>query len=155
MSAAVERALASGAVGDVFSAVIVDGLTRTQIVQYAGASGDYNPVHTDEVYATVVAGLPSIFAHGMLTMGACGSFVHGLVGHERLTSFGVRFVDKVWPGDTLTARATIARLQDLGDGVEVTLDLIVLDQDDRVVLRGDATAFDNRGADQHLGQPDA
>ena len=56
-------------VGQTFSAVVAENLTRTQIVQYAGASGDYNPLHTDEVFATQVAGYPGVFAHGMLTMG--------------------------------------------------------------------------------------
>ena len=56
-------------VGDTHQEVVVDNLTRTQLVQYAGASGDYNPIHTDEVYTTQVAGYPSVFAHGMLSMG--------------------------------------------------------------------------------------
>ncbi|MXZ15945.1 MAG: acyl dehydratase, partial [Acidimicrobiales bacterium] len=51
-------------VGDSYSEQIVDDLTRTQIVQYAGASGDYNPVHTDEKFVTEVAGYPTVFAHG-------------------------------------------------------------------------------------------
>ena len=55
-------------VGDTVEQVVVDGLTRTQLVMYAGASCDFNPLHTDEVYATQVAGFPSVFGHGMLTM---------------------------------------------------------------------------------------
>ena len=55
-------------IGDIFSEEIVNNLTRTQIVQYAGVSGDYNPIHTDEIFATEVAGYPSVFAHGMLTV---------------------------------------------------------------------------------------
>jgi len=43
-------------VGDTREEVVIDNLTRTQLVMYAGASGDYNPVHTDEVFATKVAG---------------------------------------------------------------------------------------------------
>ena len=56
-------------VGDTHSERVCENLTRTQIVMYAGASGDYNPLHSDEVYVTQVAGYPTVFAHGMLSMG--------------------------------------------------------------------------------------
>src|SRR6202044_981920 len=88
-------------VGDTHSERVVDNLTRTQIVQYAGASGDYNPLHTDEVFATEVAGYPSVFAHGMLTMGMTGRMLTDYVGDGRLIQFGGRFTSQVWPGDTL------------------------------------------------------
>ena len=52
-------------------------LTRTDLVQYAGASGDFNPMHTDEV-AAQAAGLPSVFGHGMFTMGLLGTAAHRL-----------------------------------------------------------------------------
>jgi acyl dehydratase len=97
-------------IGQSFETVVVTDLKRTQIVQYAGASGDYNPLHTDEVYATKIAGYPSVFAHGMLTMGLTGQAVAGLVGTESLLRFGVRFTAQVWPGDTLTVRTTVARI---------------------------------------------
>ena len=73
-------------VGDTRTAVVVDDLTRTQIVQYAGASGDYNPLHTDEVFATQVAGYPTVFAHGMLTMGMTGRMLTDFVGDGRSPS---------------------------------------------------------------------
>ena len=98
------------AAGQTFETVVVEDLKRTQIVQYAGASGDYNPLHTDEIYATKIAGYPSVFAHGMLTMGLTGQAIAGLVGTESLLRFGVRFTAQVWPGDTLTVRSSVVRI---------------------------------------------
>jgi acyl dehydratase len=97
-------------VGETFETVVVEDLKRTQIVQYAGASGDYNPLHTDEIYATKIAGYPSVFAHGMLTMGLTGQAIAGLAGAENLVRFGVRFTAQVWPGDTLTVRGSVVRI---------------------------------------------
>jgi acyl dehydratase len=122
-------------VGDTREAVLVDDLTRTQIVQYAGASGDYNPLHTDEVFATKVAGYPTVFAHGMLTMGMTGRVLTDWVGVERLTSYGVRFVAQVWPGDTLTATATVESVED----GRAEISLVTRNQRGENVLTGTAT----------------
>ena len=51
-------------VGDTYTECLVEDLKRTQIVMYAGSSGDYNPVHTDEKFTKEIAGYPSVFAHG-------------------------------------------------------------------------------------------
>ena len=134
--------LADLSVGQTFSAVVVENLTRTQIVQYAGTSGDYNPIHTDEVFATKVAGYPSVFAHGMLTMGLTGRMLTDLVGDGRLLSFGGRFTSQVWPGDDLTTTATVEAVSDGGDGSDPTVDLAVstANQDGAVVFSGHARA---------------
>ena len=127
-------------VGLSHAAVVVDNLTRTQIVQYAGASGDYNPLHTDEVFATLVAGYPSVFAHGMLTMGMTGKMLTDYVGDGRLTQFGGRFTSQVWPGDTLTATATVTAIR-AENGVSVAdFDVVTQNQSDVVVFSGSATA---------------
>jgi acyl dehydratase len=128
-------------VGDVHTEVVVDDLTRTQIVQYSGASGDYNPLHSDEIFATQVAGFPGIFAHGMLTMGLTGKMVTNHVGDGRLRSFGGRFREQVWPGDTLTAKAEVVdiRTNDDGPGV-VELRITTTNQDGVEVFTGEATA---------------
>src|SRR5258708_36952192 len=97
------------AVGQTFETVVARDLKRTQIVQYAGASGDYNPLHTDEIYATKIGGYPSVFAHGMLTMGLTGQAVAGLVGPESLLRFGGRFTAQGWPGAPLTGRSSVVR----------------------------------------------
>ncbi len=128
-------------VGQTFSAVVAENLSRTQIVQYAGASGDYNPLHTDEVFATQVAGYPSVFAHGMLTMGCTGHMLTDLVGDGRLLSFGGRFTSQVWPGDDLTTTATVEAVGRGEDG-RTTVDLAVstANQDGVVVFSGHASA---------------
>jgi acyl dehydratase len=128
-------------VGDVHSEVVVDDLTRTQIVQYAGASGDYNPLHTDEIFATRVAGFPSIFAHGMLTMGLTGKMVTNYVGDGRLRSFGGRFRAQVWPGDTLTARAEVVDIRNDDEAAAVIeLRISTTNQDGVEVFAGEAIA---------------
>jgi acyl dehydratase len=127
-------------VGDTYSAVLVEDLTRTQIVQYAGASGDYNPIHTDEVYVTKVAGYPSVFAHGMLTMGLTGKLLTDYVGDGRLTDYGVRFVNQVFPGATLTGTAEVTAIREEDGQLLVDLAVTTVDQDDKPVLTGTATA---------------
>jgi acyl dehydratase len=123
-------------VGDSHTERVVDNLTRTQIVQYAGASGDYNPIHTDEIYTTKAAGYPSVFAHGMLTMGLTGKMLTNYVGDGRLTKFGVRFTNQVWPGDTLDATATVTAIK---HGL-VELEVVTTNQDGKEVVRGYAEA---------------
>jgi acyl dehydratase len=127
-------------VGDSRELVLVEDLTRTRIVQYAGASGDYNPLHTDERFAREAAGFPSVFAHGMLTMGMTGRVLTDWVGADRLTSFGVRFVGQVWPGDTLTATATVEALREEGGVHFADLAVLTRNQRDETVLTGSATA---------------
>ena len=127
-------------VGQTFSAVVVEDLKRTQIVQYAGASGDYNPLHTDEVFATKVAGYPGVFAHGMLTMGMTGRMVTDLVGDGRLKSFGGRFLAQVWPGDDLTTTASVDAIHDEAGEPVVELSLRTVNQDGLQVFAGYATA---------------
>ena len=123
-------------VGDTHTERLVEDLKRTQIVMYAGASGDYNPVHTDEEFTTKVAGYPSVFAHGMLTMGITGKMVTNYVGDGRLTEYGVRFTSQVFPGDTLDATATVVGVT---NGI-VDLDITTVNQNGVEVLKGAAKA---------------
>jgi acyl dehydratase len=123
-------------VGERREQVLVEDLPRTQLVMYAGASGDYNPVHTDEPFARH-AGFPGVFAHGMLTMGMTGRVVTDWFGPERLKSFGGRFKAQVWPGDTLTATATVESVE---DGL-ATVTLVTVNQHGAEVFTGYATAL--------------
>jgi acyl dehydratase len=127
-------------VGDTHTARLVEDLKRTQIVQYAGSSGDYNPLHTDEIFTTKIAGYPSVFAHGMLTMGMTGKMLTDYVGDARLTKYGVRFTNQVWPGDTLDSTATVKELKDEDGKKIVVLDVSTVNQDGVVVVSGYAEA---------------
>jgi acyl dehydratase len=127
-------------VGDTREEVLVDDLTRTQIVQYAGASGDYNPLHTDEIFATKVAGYPTVFAHGMLTMGITGRLITDWLGAANLTAYGARFVAQVWPGDTLTATATVDAVREEDGQRYADLSIVTKNQRGEKVLTGTATA---------------
>jgi acyl dehydratase len=122
------------------SASLVEDLKRTQIVQYAGSSGDYNPLHTDEIYTTEVAGYPSVFAHGMLTMGMTGKMLTDYVGDGRLSKYGVRFTNQVWPGDSLPASATVEGIEEIGGSQYANFDVVTTNQDGAVVLKGYAQA---------------
>ncbi len=126
--------------GDTRELVVASDLTRTQIVQYAGASGDYNPLHTDERFATEVAGYPSVFAHGMLTMGMTSRVLTDWFGPEAILAYGVRFVAQVWPGDQLTAKATVTDVRHEDGGTVAQLDVSATNQSGDVVLSGTATA---------------
>ena len=131
---------ASLAVGDSRELVLVDDLTRTQIVMYAGASGDYNPLHTDDKFTREVAGYPGVFAHGMLTMGMTGRVLTDWFGDGRLTRYGVRFVKQVWPGDRLTATATVDAIHE-DDGVPYAdVSVVTVNQEGDTVVSGTATA---------------
>ncbi len=99
-------------------------------MQYAGASGDFNTLHTDEVYAREIGASPGVFAHGMLTMAMTGRLVADVVGIENLTRFGGRFTRQVWPVDTLTATLTVLSAETDGDRIAVEVTGRAANQDD-------------------------
>jgi acyl dehydratase len=127
-------------VGDSREETVLENLSRTQLVMYAGASGDYNPVHSDEIFATKIAGYPTVFAHGMLSMGATGRMLTNWVGDGRLTKYGVRFVSQVWPGDTLTARGTVTAIREENGDTLADIQVVTVNQDGKEVVSGYACA---------------
>ena len=127
-------------IGDSHKETLVEDLKRTQIVQYAGSSGDYNPLHTDEVFTTKIAGYPSVFAHGMLTMGMTGKMITNYVGDGTLKKYGVRFTSQVWPGDTLESEAKIVDIREENGESLVDLEIVTTNQDGVAVITGSATA---------------
>jgi peroxisomal enoyl-CoA hydratase 2 len=126
-------------VGDRAPALVVENLTRTHFVKYAGASGDFNPMHHDDTVATQV-GNPSVFGHGMLTAGLMARVLKDWFGPEAMRRFRVRFSKQVWPGETLTCSATVTRLREESETGLVDLELLVQNADGETKLTGTATA---------------
>jgi acyl dehydratase len=114
-------------------------LTRTMFVRYAGASGDFNPMHHDDTIASQV-GNPSVFGHGMLTMGLAARVVKDWFGPEAMRRLQVRFAKQVWPGDVLTCKAVITAKRDEAGEHLVDLDLVVENQNGDKAITGSATA---------------
>ncbi len=82
-------------------------IEKVQLVKYAGASGDFNLIHTDDETARK-SGLPGVIAHGMFSMGFLGQLVSNIVGNDGFVSrLQVRFVGMVRPGDTVTCKAIV------------------------------------------------
>ena len=86
--------------------VISHTLTRTDLVKYAGASGDFNPMHHDEV-AAQAAGQPSVFGHGMFSMGLLGTALTDYVGVGNVTRYQVRFARQTWPDEVLSSKIVV------------------------------------------------
>jgi peroxisomal enoyl-CoA hydratase 2 len=127
-------------VGDEAPPLVVENLSRTHFVRYAGASGDFNPMHHDDTIAAQV-GNPSVFGHGMLTAGLMARVVKDWLGAEALRKFQVRFAKQVWPGETLTFSATVTGLTPEADGGLVEMTLTAVNENGEEKLTGSATAF--------------
>jgi acyl dehydratase len=114
-------------------------LSRTDLVIYAGASGDYNPMHHDEVKAQK-AKLPSVFGHGMLSMGILGTALTDFVGIDNLRHYSVRFVKQTWPGETLRTKIVVKGTREEGGETLVDLDCTLENTDGEPKVAGEATA---------------
>jgi len=123
-------------VGDTAPAVS-HKLTRTDLVKYAGASGDFNPMHTDEV-AAKGAGLPSVFGHGMFSMGFLGRALSDWAGVGNLLNYRVRFTKQTWPGETLTSKIVVTAKDESKEGKVIAVEVSLLNQDGEVKLSGTA-----------------
>lgn len=117
--------------------VVSHELTRTCLVKYAGASGDFNPMHTDEIKAQA-AGLPGVFGHGMFSMGLLGRALTDWAGHGNLQVYQVRFTRQTWPGETLSSKIVVTGKEESDEGRVVAVDIALLNQDGEVKLAGSA-----------------
>jgi acyl dehydratase len=119
--------------------VIRHTLTRTDLVKYAGASGDFNPMHHDEV-AAQAAGQPSVFGHGMFSMGILGTALTDYVGIGNVRRYQVRFARQTWPDEVLSSKIVVTGKREDDGQKLVDLSVTLSNDDGEDKLVGEATA---------------
>lgn len=112
-------------------------LTRAMFVRYAGASGDFNPMHYDDGFARS-AGFPSVFSQGMHQAGLLATFATDWLGPANIRRFQVRFRDQVWPADTLTCRCVVTEVTQRGEGPVAVVELTCSRQTGAEAIAGTA-----------------
>jgi len=125
--------------GDEAPPLFVANITRTHIVKYAGASGDFNPIHHDELYA-IRGGNDRVFAMGMMTAGFLSHMITDWVGDGQLRKYKVRFARQVWPGDTVTCKGKITRKYTEGGKNYIEADVFAENQRAEKVITGTIVA---------------
>jgi len=133
-------------IGDEITSITKPAITEVQLVKYAGASGDYNPIHTVHHYAEK-AGLGGVIAHGMLSMGFAGEHVTKWIGEGGdLKRLKVRFTSMTRPGDVVTLKGKVTDKKADGGKNLVECDIWIEKEDGTKTIVGDATvALPTRG----------
>lgn len=124
-------------VGDDIPPLTTAPISRTTLALYAGASGDHNPMHIDIDFAKK-AGVPDVFAHGMLSMGYLGRILTGFVPQKQIRSYGVRFSSITQVGDAVTCTGKIVEKFEADGEKRVKLALQAANHKGVVALVGDA-----------------
>jgi acyl dehydratase len=119
--------------------LVVGPLTRNDLVRYQGASGDFNPLHHDELFARA-AGLPAPLSLGMLQAGLLATWATDWLGAGAIRRFRVRFAEQVFPGDTLTCTGDVVAAYRGTDGEpQADLELVCTNQNGAIAVRAWAT----------------
>jgi acyl dehydratase len=113
-------------------------ITRDHLRAYAAASGDPNPMHTDDEFARN-AGYPGVFAHGMLSMGWLGQLLVQAGGVGSIRRFRTRFAKLTWPGEVISCRGRVTRVTDETGVRLVECEIWTENQDGERKLVGSAT----------------
>jgi acyl dehydratase len=121
--------------GDVFPEITYPPVTKTQLVRYAGASGDFNPIHTDDEAARE-SGLKGVIAQGLMVMGFLGQAIVRWVPKRTLKKFKVRFKGMTFPGDIITVSATVAEKLETEEEIKLICDAAAKDQNGEIKILG-------------------
>lgn len=125
--------------GETLPEVRVDGLTRTDFVKYAGASGDFNPIHHDQTFAEASGNL-TVFAMGMLNAGILSRVVTRFVGRPGVRHYKVRFATRAWPGDDVICRGRVTRKVERDGEKLVEGELEAVNQKGEILISGSFVA---------------
>ena len=123
-------------VGDPLPSLTKDPITKVQLVRYAGASGDFNPLHTDDSVAHK-GGMKGVIAQGILIMGFMGQAISGWVKTRDLKRFKVRFMGMTYPGDVVTVKAVVKEKKETEEGLFVLCDTLAEDQNNETKASGE------------------
>jgi 3-hydroxybutyryl-CoA dehydratase len=115
-------------------------VTQTDIVRFAGAGGDFNPLHHDPAVAAR-AGFPQPIAMGQFSAALVGAWLTDWYGPENLLSFEVRFTSPLHIGDTLEVGGEVADYVHTDDGLCLATLALAATSDDRVIVTGSARAI--------------
>jgi acyl dehydratase len=126
-------------IGDAIPRLITSSVTHQQLVRYAGASGDFNPLHTDPKIGEMI-GTGGIIAHGMLIMGFVGQMLSDYVGPTALRKFGVRFKGMTHLDDIITCTGTITEKYEADSEARIVGKVQAVDQNGDVKVTGTFTA---------------
>lgn len=126
-------------VGDRGPELIVADIERKDFVKYAGASGDFNPIHYDEPYAKD-AGNPTVFGQGMLTAGFVATMAVDWFGIDAITAFSTRFMSRIFPGDTITVSGEVVSVERGEEWSTVVADLEAVTDEGETAVTGSVTA---------------
>ena len=122
-------------VGDDIPKLVKSPVSHLQLVRYAGASGDFNPLHTDPKIGELI-GLGGIIAHGVLIMGFVGQMLSDYVGPTALRKFGVRFKGRTHINDVITCTGTISEKYEADGEARIAGKMQAVDQDGDVKVTG-------------------
>lgn len=122
-------------VGDELPALAKSPVDRVQLSRYAGASGDFNPVHVDETYAKSI-GMPTVYAPGMLVMGFLGQLISDWARGAQLRKYSVKFIKIVWPGDTVVCKGRVTDRWGDSGRYFAEIDLWAENQKGELVMKG-------------------
>src|SRR5574341_645136 len=125
--------------GDALPEIRVEKLTRTDFVKYAGASGDFNPIHHDQTFAEA-SGNPTVFAMGMLNAGILSRVVTAFVGRPAVRRFRVRFATRAWPGDDVICAGKVTKKFEEAGEARIEGDVVAVNQKGETLITGSFVA---------------